>query len=132
MSNIYTKKYSKYHNKYQKLIQNKKQTELMPDNYQFGGSRKSVAQQYIDKLSWYDNWLDNNIITLDMTESIVNFFASAQKSSYDVEFMHVLEDKLIKKIINSIATQQITWSDAVAISKSANKLIAADYLKWYA
>lgn len=95
------------------------------------GSAKSIDVAYQDKLNTFLDTVSTQVLTIELVNSIVNFFKTAAENSYNIEKMHILEDALSKKFVSDYALKNISGKDADNISMSIKKLNDIDYLKWY-
>jgi hypothetical protein len=113
----YKYKYEKYKRKY--LLQK-------------AGSKKTIDQQYQERIKFFLNRIENETVSIALVNEISDFFKQAVTKSYDTEHMHILEDKLATSFIANIAERKIiditTIQNIASLIKNLNE---EDYLKWY-
>lgn len=110
----YLYKYHKYFTKYMNRI----------------GSQKN-AQVIRQELDRYLKILEQEPISVELVEQIADFFERAIRWNYDVEQMHLLEDRLMRNLIDNTANGKISIDQIRPIAIAIKKITDQDYLKWY-
>ena len=110
----YYYKYKKYKSKYLAQI----------------GAAKNIEEQYLEKLNIYFSRIQNEVITAELVNKIIEFFKQFTVKNYDPEFMHMLEDELSTQFISGIADKKIVDITTIQnIATLIKKLNDMNYLK---
>lgn len=95
------------------------------------GSGQRSKRKYYETLSALLISLDTDKLDAKIVEKIINLFAQ-HKNHYDIEQMHILEDKLSRRFINDVAEKKLDNELVYKIAQLIKSLNDEEYLKWYA